>query len=65
MKVRFFKAFTILLAAGIFLASCGGGSQNESQASDSSDFDAATEQIISEIDQVIKDLPPPSEVPYL
>ncbi len=67
MKFSYLKASSFLLVIGLILSSCGGGgSQSGEEASDASaDFDEASEQIISEIDQVINDLPPPSEVPYL
>lgn len=48
----------------IFLYSCGGsGKTSEEQAN--SEFDAAQSQIVEEIDKVVHELPPPSEVPYL
>ncbi len=54
------------MVIGLIMFSCGGGGSQSTESSDASaDFDEASDQIISEIDQVISDLPPPSEVPYL
>lgn len=46
----------------LFLAACGGSTKKES---DSSAFDKAESELVKEIDKVVHDLPPPSEVPYL
>ncbi|MFY0688104.1 MAG: hypothetical protein JXQ90_13115 [Cyclobacteriaceae bacterium] len=55
-----------MLALVVLLAACGGsGSKETETASESAEFDEAKSQIISDINKVIKDLPPPSEVPYL
>ena len=45
--------------------SCGGGGSSEGTSSASSEFEAAKSEIASDITRVIKDLPPPSEVPFL
>ena len=67
MKLFRSNIHSSLVVLIVFLSSCGGGSQEtESTESASGDeFDAAKSQILSDINQVIKDLPPPSEVPYL
>lgn len=62
------KSVSLLLISAFFLASCGGGQQTEETSEDteaSAEFDEAKTEVISGINQVIKDLPPPSEVPYL
>jgi len=51
---------TILLA--FLLASCGGSAKKEVKQNA---FDKAESELMKEIDKVIHDLPPPSEVPYL
>jgi hypothetical protein len=53
-----------LVVALFFMAACG-GSKKESQESASEEFDEAAEQIEEEIDRVIVELPPPSEIPFL
>lgn len=66
MKSFQLKALSILSVLAILFTSCGGGGQKEAAKSTEGDeFDAAKSQTISNINQVIKDLPPPSEVPYL
>lgn len=60
------KPITILsaLLVAVLMYSCGGsGKTSEEQAQ--SEFDAAQSQIVEEIDKVVHELPPPSEVPYL
>ncbi len=63
MKLTQLRALSLSLIIGIVITSCGGGGSEK--ASEGAEFDEAKSQIISEIDAVIKDLPPPSEVPYL
>lgn len=66
MKQFQLKFLSILSITALILSSCGGGgSKAEAENDAGTDFDEAKSQIISEIDQVIEDLPPPSEVPYL
>jgi hypothetical protein len=69
MILRNLKSASLLLAGAFFLASCGGGGQQTEETTDdsqaSAEFDQAKTEVISGINQVIKDLPPPSEVPYL
>lgn len=67
MKSVSFKLFNALTALALvtLLWACGGGSK-ESENSDAGDeFAAAKSEIASDIDTYIKDLPPPSEVPFL
>ncbi len=66
MTIRKLNVYAFVLLGSILFTSCGGGSEKKSEASEaSSDFEEAKSQVISDIDQVIMDLPPPSEVPYL
>ncbi|MFT5955856.1 MAG: nanoRNase/pAp phosphatase (c-di-AMP/oligoRNAs hydrolase), partial [Cyclobacteriaceae bacterium] len=65
MKSFQLKALSILGVLSMILSSCGGGGQESASGSESAEFDEAKTQVISNINQVIKDLPPPSEVPYL
>ena len=69
MKLQRLSIYSISVAMTLFLASCGGGSKTtESDANQSaagSEFDEAKSQIVSDINDVIKNLPPPAEVPYL
>lgn len=55
----------VLLAVITLLGACGGGSSNTEQSNASDEFAAAQKEIASDIDAYIKDLPPPSEVPFL
>ena len=66
MKFNQLKLSSLALAAAVLVSSCGGGSSKEESSSDaSSEFDAAKEQVAADVSKVLKDLPPPSEVPYL
>ena len=58
----YFLAFAVF---SLFLQSCGGGSSSEQASGASEEFAAAKEEIASDISAYIKDLPPPSEVPFL
>ncbi|MEL7006540.1 MAG: hypothetical protein AAFN93_28025, partial [Bacteroidota bacterium] len=62
MHNTFNKSFSIL-AVSAFLFACGGGAQKETDVADDVTFSDAEQQIISDMSQVIKDLPPPSIVP--
>ncbi len=55
----------VLLAVITLLGACGGGSSSSEQSNASDEFAAAQKEIASDIDAYIKDLPPPSEVPFL
>lgn len=60
------KVLSILSVLVMIFSSCGGGQSQETAAgAEGDEFDAAKTQVISDINNVIKDLPPPSEVPYL
>ncbi|SNS47304.1 hypothetical protein SAMN05421640_0293 [Ekhidna lutea] len=66
MKFNQLKLSSMALAIAVLVSSCGGGSSKEESSSDaSSEFDAAKEQVAADVAKVLKDLPPPSEVPYL
>jgi len=66
MKPNQFNPFYLLLLIALFVSSCGGGSEKKSDDSNvDSEFDAAKKQLTSDVQKVIADLPPPSEVPYL
>ena len=59
--------FTLnLLVSALFLSalvSCGGGSSKSS--ADEVAFEEAEKKIVTDMDQVIHDLPSPTEVPYM
>ena len=59
------RTFTYItaMAFAVVLFSCGGTAKKETE--DSNEFDEAESQIIQDIDKVVHELPPPSEVPYL
>lgn len=61
---KLFNALVLVAVITLFGA-CGGGSSNTEQANASDEFAAAQKEIASDIDAYIKDLPPPSEVPFL
>lgn len=65
MKLNRLNLTSLALAGIVFLSSCGGGASKESASDASSEFDSAKEKIAADVEKVLKDLPPPSEVPYL
>ena len=67
MKSIPINAISILSVLAILFTSCSGGGQKQETAAgtEGDEFDEAKSQVISNINQVIKELPPPSEVPYL
>ena len=67
MKSFQIKALSVLSVLAVLFSSCGGGGQTQETAAstEGDEFDEAKSQVISNINNVIKDLPPPSEVPYL
>lgn len=64
MKFNQLKLASLALSAAVLVSSCGGGSQEKSSDA-GSEFDAAKEQVAADVSKILKDLPPPSEVPYL
>lgn len=66
MKISQLKSASYAMAVAVLLSSCGGGSgQQENSSEASSEFDAAKQKVAADVTQVLKDLPPPAEVPYL
>lgn len=65
MKFNQLKLVSLALSAAVLVSSCGGGGSQEKPSDASSEFDAAKEQVAADVSKVLKDLPPPSEVPYL
>ncbi|MEQ9466919.1 MAG: hypothetical protein RLN88_05870 [Ekhidna sp.] len=65
MKFNQLKLASFALSAAVLISSCGGGSNKEQSSDAGSEFDAAKEQVAADVSKVLKDLPPPSEVPYL
>lgn len=65
MKISLLKNPFYLLLLTLLITACGGGGSQKTSEAASEEFDEAKSQIISGINKVIKDLPPPSEVPYL
>ncbi len=65
MKRNQLKLASLALSAAVLMSSCAGGGNKESSSDASSEFDAAKEQVAKDVSKVLKDLPPPSEVPYL
>ncbi len=61
LKQPIYFFFTVMLAVG--LASCG--SSNENKSADAEDFDKATDSLKSQIEEVVYNIPSPSEIPYL
>ncbi|MFY0606935.1 MAG: hypothetical protein JXR10_09475 [Cyclobacteriaceae bacterium] len=63
-----FRTFSNLLTVftlAILVAACGGNPQKDRQEAEKAAFEQAEKKISSDLDQVIKDLPSPTEVPYL
>src|SRR5205085_7733761 len=62
LKQPIYFFFSILLAAG--LASCGSSSKDET-TKNSEEFDKANESLKQQIEEVVYNIPSPSEIPYL
>lgn len=57
---------TLFLGTLVLLWSCGGsGSSETSKASENDEFESAQVEVAEQIDKVVHELPPPSEVPLL
>jgi len=63
LSSKLLKSCALGATTVLFWACGGGGTQEASNAGE--EFAAAKEEIASDIDKYIKDLPPPSEVPFL
>lgn len=59
-----FNLFSVFVLT-VFLSACGGNSKKVAEEINKEAFDEAESQLIGEIDKVVHDMPPPSEVPYL
>lgn len=53
------------MAAIFLMSACGGGGSSEQTSDAGDEFEAAKSEIASDVNQYVKDLPPPSEVPFL
>lgn len=53
------------VALTVFICSCGSNSKKVAAEIEAEAFEEAENQLIEEIDKVVHDMPPPSEVPYL
>lgn len=65
MKLNLVSLSTTLLGAALCLSSCGGGGTKEEKSTASAEFESAKEQVAEDVAKVLKDIPPPSEVPYM
>ncbi|MEM9895081.1 MAG: hypothetical protein AAF789_01815 [Bacteroidota bacterium] len=65
MKSTLFSMSAMLVSAAVLISSCGGSSEKASDQNAGDEFDAAKSQIASDLENVLKVMPPPSEVPYL
>ncbi len=65
MKFNQLKLASLALSAAVLITSCGGSGSQEQSSEASSEFEAAKAQVAADVSKVLKDLPPPSEVPYL
>lgn len=65
MKANQLKLTSLALSIVVLLSSCGGGGKKEKSEEASSEFDSAKKQVAADVSKILKDLPPPSEVPYL
>ena len=59
------KTYLSVAIVALFLFSCGGSDKKSETSGEAAAFDEAESQVIDEIDKVIHELPPPSEVPYM
>lgn len=66
MKPNQIDLISVFVGLSLLISSCGGGGEKkEAPDSAASEFEAAKEQMASDVKKVLRDLPPPSEVPYL
>ena len=65
MKINLIKTLFVGLC-GLFLFSCGGGSEKKKETKDNnSEFEAARAKVVLDFQKVMADVPPPSEIPYM
>ena len=58
--------YTLMIGALFFMWSCGGsGSKETATEAETNEFESAEEQVSAQIDRIVHELPPPSEVPLL
>lgn len=67
MKIPFEKTLFTLFSIASFLtiSSCGGGSSQKVESSESEVFDEAKSKVAQDIGNVLSDLPSPSQIPFL
>ncbi|UXX78056.1 hypothetical protein N7E81_11875 [Reichenbachiella carrageenanivorans] len=53
------------VALTVFICSCGSNSKKVAAEAEAEAFEKAENQLLNEIDKVVHDMPPPSEVPYM
>ena len=59
------KIYLSLAVTALFLYSCGDSGKKNAASEKAAAFNEAEAKIIDEIDKVVHELPPPSEVPYM
>ncbi len=64
INLKHTKTLLSLAIAAVFFYSCGDSGKKNNEAKTKA-FDEAQSKVIDEIDKVIHELPPPSEVPYM
>lgn len=67
INARNIQAPLSMIAIALILSSCGSGNKKSQSELDAQAevYEAAEKELIQEIDKVVHDMPPPSEVPYL
>lgn len=65
INLKHTKTYLSLALAAFLLYSCGDSGKKGSDVKESAAFTEAESKIIDEIDKVVHELPPPSEVPYM
>ncbi len=63
MKIKDLLIKLLPLVLVVFVASCGGENQSDENAS--KEFDEAEAELKEQIEEVIREMPPPSEIPFL
>ena len=59
------KIYLSLALTALFLYSCGDSGKKSAASEKAAAFNEAESKILNEIDKVVHELPPPSEVPYM